>query len=315
MDEMKIRRISIEERESKMCAKDICGTGYGDDVRGLLASLPKTGAGVHLRAAVDAIVRSTRNRAVVIAGMGAHVVKCGLSPAIIDLIDRGVISCIAMNGAAAIHDSEMGLFGKTSEDVIAGLQNGTYGMTAETADFLNSTAQEAAAKDISVGHLLGERLSEASYSSISILAAARRKGIPVTLHIAIGTDFIHIHDSADGAAWGKCSMADFRVLNERMRDAVNGGVLINMGSAVILPEVYLKCFAILRNQGVSFADFTSINLDFMRQYRAMEQVVNRVTALGGKGISLTGHHEIMIPLLAGMVVSMLADEGDSSSAD
>lgn len=310
---MKIDPISIVQRESKEKVADMCGSDYARSVADLLASLPAKGAGADLRDAVRAIAVAVRTKRPVVVGLGAHVVKCGLSPAIIDLIERGVITCLALNGAAAIHDVEFALFGETSEDVVSGLAKGTYGMTAETADFLNLAAVDAARASASVGRLLGERLADSPHASVSILAAAARQDVAVTLHVAIGTDFIHVHPSADGAAWGGCSLRDFHVLAEHLREAVNGGALLNIGSAVILPEVYLKCFAMLRNRRIGFDDFTSINLDFLRQYRAMEQVVNRVRALGGKGISLTGHHEIMVPLIAGGVVAAIAEEGGADA--
>ena len=311
---MNIKPISIKDRKSKVGLGDLCDRVSGRSIRDLLAALPPAGAGADLRDAISAVAGAVRARRPVVVGMGAHVVKCGLSPIIIDLVERGVISCLAINGAVAIHDCELALFGETSEDVVAGLEEGTYGMTAETSDVINDAASVASESDVSVGALLGGYLNEAAHSSASILAAAHRAGIPVTFHIAIGTDFIHIHPSADGAAWGKCSLADFHTIAGVLREAVSGGVLLNIGSAVILPEVYLKCFAMLRNQGVGFETFTSVNLDFLRQYRAMEQVVNRIRALGGRGISLTGHHEIMVPLIAAAVIADLSDDGGSDRA-
>jgi rfaE bifunctional protein nucleotidyltransferase chain/domain len=264
-----------------------------------LDSLPHILAGETLRQVLKALRDARRKGRAVVWAQGAHVVKCGLSPIVISLMEHGIITTLALNGAVAIHDVEMALFGQTSEEVDQALPEGTFGMAKETADFLNEAALRAQADQLGFGEALGVALTEAQapFAELSLLAAAHRLGLPATVHVAIGTDIVHMHPSAQGAAIGDASHRDFRILTEAMSGLSNGGVLMNVGSAVVLPEVLLKAMAILANLG-RLRDFTGVNLDFLQHYRATTQVVKRVAEFGGQGLALTGHHELLIPLIA-----------------
>ena len=264
-----------------------------------MTSLPHILAGNTLRLVVNSIVEARRRDRAVIVSCGGHVVKCGLSPMLIALMERGFISALAINGAVAIHDAELALFGATSENVDKGLREGTFGMSRDTAAFYNHALQCGQHERLGAGESLGRALLEknAPCSHLSLLAQAYRLKIPVTVHIAIGTDIVHIHPVASGAALGETSLRDFRILTSAMQTLSHGGVLMNIGSAVILPEVLLKAIAVLRNQSAQFTDFLGVDVDFAVQYRAHQQLVQRVEAIGGRGALLTGHHELLIPLL------------------
>ena len=239
--------------------------------------------------------------------MGGHVIKCGLSPFLIDLAKRGVITGFAFNGASSIHDFEIALIGETSEDVSAYIQTGQFGMWEETGRLMNEAIQHAADTDIGMGEALGKQLVEmnAPYNAYSLLAAGVQHDVPITVHVAIGTDIIHQHPSANGAAIGAASFTDFRLLTTLVTDLEGGGVVLNLGSAVILPEVFLKALTIARNLGHTVSHFTTANFDMNQQYRPVENVVKRPTEMGGKGYTFTGHHELMIPLLVQAVRSRL----------
>ncbi len=300
---------SIRDRKSKVNVRDFAaphqaGAGVGD----FIESLPNILAGEWIRTVIDKVARARENGKPVVVTMGAHVIKCGLSPIIADLMRRGIITALAMNGAGAIHDSEMARFGQTSEDVVDGMRTGTFGMARETADFLNGAAIAACKGSMGFGESLGLALVEtdAPNRSISLLAAAYECDVPVTIHACIGCDIVHMHPGADGAAIGEASMRDFRILTQAMRDLGNGGVLINLGSAVVLPEVVLKAITSLINLGDSMKGMLGVNLDFVQHYRSNQQIVARVREIGGEGISLTGHHEVMIPLIAAGVIERLA---------
>jgi len=249
--------------------------------------------------------------------MGAHVVKCGLSPVIIDLMERGIVTALALNGAGAIHDVELALAGATSEDVAAGLRDGSFGMVRETADFLNAAASRVfEAKDAGFGALLGRAVVDNRLPNRqwSLLATGWRLSIPVTVHVAIGADIVHMHPSADGAAIGRASHNDFRLL-AAVLSGLSGGVYMNVGSAVLLPEVFLKAFTVAQNLGANVHDFMTVNLDMNVHYRATENVVRRPPLVGGRGITLVGRHEVLIPLIAQAVVEMLAQPvGDSGGS-
>jgi hypothetical protein len=281
----------------------------GQSFNGFLNSLPNILAGPEIRNIASAIVDARKKGRAVLASLGGHVVKTGLSPIIIDLMDRGFITCLAVNGAVAIHDIEIALFGATSEDVVSGLQTGTFGMAAETAAFYNDNVKSGVAQGLGIGEALGEALvdQDTRFRQFSLLAAAYRLGIPLTVHVAVGTDIVHTHPNASGEALGEGSLRDFRILTKQMESLSHGGVLTNLGSAVVLPEVLLKAIALLRNRHKqSYTDFLGVNFDFIQHYRSNQQVVSRVVAIGGRGISLTGHHEIMIPLLAQAIVDTAA---------
>ncbi|MEN6372770.1 MAG: hypothetical protein ABFD64_12255 [Armatimonadota bacterium] len=277
----------------------------GGKITDLISSFPDILAGRDIKAAVTAISDAAHEKRPVILSIGAHVIKCGLSPVIADLIARGIITGLAMNGAGAIHDTEMALYGRTSEDVVAGLKEGKFGMGMETAQFVNSAAVAGLESKRGFGESLGERLIKSNAPGIgsSLLVAASRAEIPVTVHVGIGTDIVHMHPGADGSAIGDCSLRDFRIFAAEIEDLMQlGGVLLNVGSAVILPEVALKSFAMATNIGCNMDKVFAVNLDFIRQYRSEEQIVRRVRALGGRSVSLVGHHEIMLPLIAAAVI-------------
>ena len=277
------------------------------DMSPFLASLPKVLKGSDFLSLVDDIVAAYQQKKPVIVMMGGHVIKCGLSPLLIDLAKRGVITGFAFNGASSIHDFEIALIGETSEDVSAYLQTGKFGMWEETGQLMNSAIQRAADTGIGMGEALGKQLIEmdAPYNRYSLLAAGIQYDVPITVHVAIGTDIIHQHPSANGAAIGAASFTDFQLLTALVTDLEGGGVVLNLGSAVILPEVFLKALTIARNLGRTVSHFTAANFDMNQQYRPVENVVKRPTEMGGKGYTFTGHHELMIPLLVQAVLSHL----------
>lgn len=256
---------------------------------------------------VGAIVEAFQRQRPVIWGMGAHVIKCGLNPIVIELMKRGIITAVAMNGAGPIHDFEIALIGETSEDVIEGLQTGMFGMVEETGHLMNKAIEEGAKRGVGLGQSIGEKITELGppFAHHSILATGVNLGIPVTVHVAIGTDIIHMHPSADGGAIGQTTFTDFRLFTSVVADLGNGGVYLNIGSAVLLPEVFLKALTIARNLGRHVTNFTTVNLDMIQHYRPAQSVVRRPTLDGGKGYSLSGHHELMIPLLAQAVLEQL----------
>jgi hypothetical protein len=307
IDLSKIRTRSIADRQSKVHVESFASAHVaGAGILELLDSMPRIFAGNDMRTVVSGIVKAKTSGRPVIAGIGGHVVKCGLGPVMADLIGRRIITAVAMNGAVAIHDTEIALFGHTSEDVYPALQDGSFGMTAETADFINSAVSRAVSDGLGLGESLGKALIEANapYLSCSVLAATSLASIPATVHVAIGTDVVHMHPTADGAAYGEATMRDFRIFVAALSE-ISGGALLNIGSAVVLPEVVLKAFAILKNQGYELHDFMTANLDFLRQYRSNEQIVARSSAVGGRGVAITGHHEILLPLIAACVIEML----------
>ncbi|MBX7243896.1 MAG: hypothetical protein K1X53_00255 [Candidatus Sumerlaeaceae bacterium] len=249
-----------------------------------------------------------KDRAIIFM-MGAHVIKCGLGPIIIRMMEERLITCLTMNGAATIHDFELACFGHTSEDVERGLEDGTFGMVKETAEMMNKMIADGIKVGCGLGESIGRGLRHLlpRYEKISILANAHRLGVPITVHVALGTDTIHQHPSCNGEAFGKGGMRDFRLLAGALPGINDGGVVINCGSAVILPEVFLKALTVSRNLGNQVRDFTAINLDMVQHYRPLTNVVNRPTRTGGTPISLTGHHEIMLPLLYAGVKSFLKE--------
>ena len=238
--------------------------------------------------------------------MGAHPIKVGLNPIIVDLLDRRIVTGLAMNGAGIIHDTEIAMVGHTSEDVAAEIGEGRFGAAEETGKFLNAAIAEGAEKDLGLGRSVGAMLMREKFpfNRYSLLAKAYELDIPVTVHVALGTDIIHFHPDVDGPSIGKTSHLDFRIF-ARLVSMLEGGVFINLGSAVIMPEVFLKALSLVRNLGYDVKNFTTVNMDFIQQYRPMTNVVHRPTLEGGKGYSLVGHHEIMFPLLAAAVIEKL----------
>jgi hypothetical protein len=303
-DLSRVRTYPLQSRKSKARAEDFASPYVaGSGISGLVASLPSLQAAGDFKAVVRAIGDARRNDRAIVWGLGAHVLKTGLSPVFIDLMERGFVSAIAANGAVVIHDFEIALSGATSEDVDAALGPGEFGMAEETATQLNRAIAEGVAAGDGIGQAVGRYLSEhrPRHERVSIIANAWRLGIPVTVHVALGTDIIHMHPAASGAAIGEGSLRDFRYFTSAVARLAQG-VYLNCGSAVILPEVFLKAVAIARNHGVALDGLTTVNLDFLRHYRPMTNVVSRPTAGIGRGYALTGHHEIMIPLLAAALI-------------
>ncbi len=290
----------LKSRTSKARAEDFARpSAAGTSIAAFVDSLPNILAAADFKAVVRAIGDARRSGAGILWGIGAHVVKTGLGPVIIDLMERGFVSAIATNGAAIIHDFEIALVGATSEDVDEALGPGRFGMAEETGRLLNAAISDGVASGQGIGQAVTGFFAakEPQFARHSILAAAARLTIPVTVHVAIGTDIIHMHPGASGAALGDGSLRDFRYFVSNVA-RLGRGVYLNCGSAVVLPEVFLKAVALARNTGVALDGLTTVNLDFVRSYRPLTNVVARPTAGSGRGYSLVGHHEIMIPLLA-----------------
>jgi len=268
-----------------------------------LGCLPDILAAKDFKEIVSAIAKAHNGGKVVVMAMGAHVIKVGLNPVVVDLMGRGVITAIAMNGAGIIHDLEVAMIGRTSEDVMEGLDRGAFGMAEETAHFLNRAIGTAADRGLGLGEAVGRAIIEEDlpFGQESILATAARYEIPATVHVAMGTDIIHIHPGFDPEATGKATHLDFRLFASVVA-ALEEGVYMNVGSSVVLPEVFLKALTLVRNRGNKVDRFTAVNMDFIRHYRPTTNVVHRPTSRGGRGYSLIGHHEIMFPLLAAAVL-------------
>jgi hypothetical protein len=299
-----IKTYPLRSRQSKVgLAQFATPHQAGSGINGLMKSLPGLLAATDFKEVVAAIVTAKRDGKAIIWGLGAHVLKTGLSPVLVDLMERGFVSAIATNGAGIIHDFEIALSGGTSEDVDATLGPGTFGMAEETGAQLNRAINEGVADGLGLGQSVGKYLaaSKPPFAQISVAAAAFRLQIPVTVHVAIGTDIIHMHPHASGASIGEGSLRDFKYFVSSVA-RLERGVYLNCGSAVILPEVFLKAVAIARNDGRSLDGLTTVNLDFLRHYRPLTNVVNRPTAGTGRGYSLTGHHELLIPLLAAALI-------------
>jgi hypothetical protein len=295
----------LATRASKVKAVDFAKPhAKGSGVSAFFSSLPDMLAAADFRAVVRAILEARRSGGGIIWGFGAHVLKTGLSPVLIDLAERGFVSAFATNGAGVIHDFEIALAGSTSEDVDEALGPGRFGMADETGRLLNGAIRDGVAKGLGLGQSVAAFLAdvEPPFAHLSIACASARLGIPLTAHVALGTDIIHMHPEASGAAIGEGSLRDFRYFASNVA-RLDGGVYLNCGSAVVLPEVFLKAVALARNRGLALAGLTTVNLDFMRLYRPQTNVVVRPPAgTGGKGYSLVGHHEIMIPLLAAAII-------------
>jgi hypothetical protein len=302
-----VKSYPLKKRPSKVKVDDF-GDAWqpGGSMNRWLESLPKILAGNDFTEIVDRFVRAAASGKTIILAMGAHAIKVGLNPIILDLMNRRILSSIAMNGAGIIHDAEVAMVGCTSEDVSEQIGTGKFGMAEETGKLLNAAISEGAKQGLGIGRSVGAMLIRENfpYNRYSLLARAFELDIPVTVHVAIGTDIIHFHPNADGASIGKASHLDFRIF-ARLVSTLEEGVFINLGSAVILPEVFLKALTLVRNLGYQARDFTTVNMDFIRHYRPMTNVVHRPTLDGGKGYNLVGHHEIMFPLLAAAVIEGL----------
>ena len=274
--------------------------------RDWLARLPRILAADSLRDVVEALERARANKRAILWGIGGHVVKCGLAPVLIDLMDRSWLTGLVMNGAASIHDFEIGIAGATSEDVEAVLPDGRFGSAEETGREMNAALAEGARQGWGAGESLGyslDRLARPDCAPFCLLLQAWRRRIPVTVHVAVGADTPHTHPGADGGVIGQTTHHDFRLFCSLVRGLDRGGVYLNVGSAVVLPEVFLKAVSVVRNLGFPLADFTTVNFDFLQHYRPKANVVERPHAkAGGRGYSITGHHEILIPLLAAILI-------------
>lgn len=302
-----LRTYSLKDRPAKVSHQDFARPWTsGGNFREFLARLPNILAAQSLREIAAAWVRARRGGLPVLLGMGAHPLKVGLAPVLIDLMKRGLITGIAVNGAVMIHDAEIAMVGRTSEDVDQALGTGEFGMARETAEFLNEATSWAARKGLGLGQAVGRRLegSDFPYKHLSLLSSAAGLEFPITVHVAVGTDIIHLHPSLDPAALGEATHLDFRVFAAQV-SRLAGGMYINLGSAVILPEVFLKALTLARNLGHRVEPLTTVNLDFIQHYRPLTNVVRRPTAGAGQGYALTGHHEILLPLLAACVVESM----------
>jgi hypothetical protein len=298
---------SVHDRHSKVTTKDFARPVHpGMTVKELMAALPAQFAGAEFPEFIQRTATAIQNKRPLLLGMGAHVIKVGLNPILIDLMERGIISAIALNGAGIIHDTEIAMVGRTSEEVSDVLGDGAFGAARETGEVLNNAINRGAREGIGLGEAVGNELLRQNFpfNDQSLIARARRLNIPVTVHVAIGTDIIHIHPGADGAAIGQTSHYDFRVFC-RLVSGLEGGVYLNVGSAVLLPEVFLKALTVVRNLGCEVKKITTANFDFIRHYRPATNVVQRPTMEGGRGFNFTGHHELMIPLMAAAIVDSL----------
>lgn len=271
---------------------------------GFYGSLPNILKAKEIRAIVRAVLEARAKKRAVIFMAGAHVIKCGLNPVVIELIKRGVITCIALNGAGVIHDFELALQGKTSEDVGENLKDGSFGMAAETAEFINNAVKEGVSQGSGLGYAAAGKIfgSKLRYKDLSLLYNAYKYNVPVCVFVAIGSDIIHQHPSFDAALTGEGSLRDFHCLAENICGLNNGGVVLNFGSAVVLPEVFLKALNLARNLGHKVKNFTTANFDMLYHYRPAQNVVTRPVMSGGKGYYVIGHHEIMLPLLAQAII-------------
>lgn len=307
-----IRTVPVSRRPNKVRASEFAHppAGSGESFAAFVDGLPDVLVARDFRAVVDAIVHAARNHRAVVVMLGGHVVKTGLAPLLIDLMRRGVVTHVAMNGSAAIHDYEVARFGATSEDVAAGLRDGTFGMADETGREMNDAFTAGMHGQQGMGEALGRALdarADLSNPELSILLGALRLGVTTTVHAAIGAEIIHQHPAANGAAIGDTSHRDFRRLAAALAGLDGGGVVLNLGSAVIMPEVFLKALTIARNlDGGRPRDFVSVDLDMQRHYRPRMNVVQRPTLDSGRGYEITGHHEIMVPMLAWAVVDRLS---------
>lgn len=296
----------LAERKSKVSVEDLARpVQSGGSLREFFERLPNILAVQNLKAVAQAVRQARQKGKIVLVGLGGHVIKCGLAPVLIDLMNQGFINGFALNGSGVVHDFEIALIGSTSEDVDATLGSGAFGGADETGRFINQAYSEALRDSIGGGEAIGRLLTGMNprFADRSLLCSAYQHSIPVTVHVAVGTDITHIHPTADGPAIGAASYHDFRLFCSVVKGLDDGGVYLNLGSAVILPEVFLKAVTTLRNLGHQLEGFTTVNFDFLQHYRPLTNVVRRPVAGGsGRGFALTGHHELMIPLLAAAIV-------------
>ncbi len=306
IDTSKIKTYSVKGRQSKVRVDDFARPhAKGGSFADFFASLPNILSARHLKEVAAAVAQARKDKRPVMLGMGAHSIKVGLNPVIIDLLERGIVTSLSLNGAGIIHDFELALIGQTSEDVDKEILSGAFGMAEETGSMLNQAIGSARDHE-GIGAAVGRMIRSAHfpYKDRSLLAAGSRLGVPVTVHVAIGTDIIHMHPSFDGKATGAAAQDDFLTFCSIVSE-LEGGVYLNLGSAVLLPEIFLKAVTLCRNLGKPLQHFTTVNMDFVQHYRPNTNVVRRPTQGGGRGYAITGHHEIMFPLFAAAVIEQL----------
>ncbi|MBC8443629.1 MAG: deoxyhypusine synthase family protein [Deltaproteobacteria bacterium] len=307
LDATQLKTYPLSERKSKTVLEDFARPWTkGSDFKTFLEGLPNILAGTDLIDVVSAVATAVSNQKTVVLGMGAHVIKVGLNRVVIDLMERGVVSALALNGAGIIHDLELAMSGKTSEDVDASLDQGQFGMVQDTCDYYNQVMEKWDSRAKGLGQWIGKSIVDSAllYRQESILAAGARLDIPVTVHVAMGTDILHMHPGFNPDRTGNATHADFKTFASVVATLENG-VYLNVGSAVILPEIFLKAVTLVRNLGHPLNRFTTVNMDFIQHYRPTTNVVNRPTAKGGKGYTLIGHHEILVPLLAAGIIEQI----------
>ncbi len=299
-----IRDYPLSSRHSKVGVAQFSRPLRGNAFSDFLETVPRILAGEDLRELARRVRLARDSGKTLIWGFGGHVVKVGLAPLLIDLMSRGFVTALATNGSGLIHDFEIAFCGNTSEDVDAELKSGAFGMARETGEFLNRAIRDGADAELGIGEAVGQALQRIPlrHPEHSLLVQAWRRDTPMTVHVAIGTDIIHNHPCASGEAIGKGTQIDFQIFTEQVAGLHDGGVYLNLGSAVLLPEIFLKAVSLVRNTGRDLSDFTTANLDFIQHYRPTQNVVRRPVAGAGRGFALTGHHEIMVPLLAAMLI-------------
>lgn len=299
----KIVDYPLDSRHSKVTVEDFSRPFRGGEFKTFVDSLPRILAVTELLALARTLTHGRQAKRTLIWGLGGHVIKVGLAPVLIDLMERGFITSLATNGSGIIHDFEIALSGGTSEDVERELESGRFGMARETGQMLNQAINRGAEAGQGIGESVGRLLASIAppFGDHSLLLQAFRLRLPVTVHVAFGTDTIHNHPLASGAAVGKGSQIDFQIFTHQVSQLGRGGVYLNIGSAVLLPEVFLKAVSLVRNSGRSLRDFSTANLDFIQHYRPSRNVIERPLAGKGRGVALTGHHEIMVPLLAALL--------------
>lgn len=302
-----VKTYSIHERQHKVSLADFVDPEAWQRGSSLRELFPKVLKGLDINAIVDHFVAAQRQGCSCLIAMGAHVIKCGLNPLLIDMMERGWLQGLALNGAGVIHDVEVALIGATSEHVGQNIGSGAFGMVAETPLLINDALKAYDSARVGLGPALGQAVAEGDFphKDYSLLASAYRHGVPVTVHVAIGADTIHMHPSTDAALLGQATYRDFQRLTLLLRGLHDGGCYWNIGSAVILPEVFLKALTLCRNIGHAVERFTTVNLDMMQHYRPEFNVIRRSTQDGGQGYALTGHHEIMLPLLYALIAEAM----------
>lgn len=306
----RVRTVSLRDRQHKVQVADFVDPQAWQASGSLRALFPRLLKGLDIADIVDGFVAAHQRERAILLAMGAHVVKCGLNPILIDMMQRGWLSGLVLNGAGVIHDLEIALIGATSEDVAQGLGSGAFGMVAETPRLFNEALRAHDAGRLGIGAAMGQAIAAGDYphKAHSLLATAHACRVPVTVHVAIGADTTHMHPSTDAALLGAATYVDFQRLTLLLRGLHDGGCYWNVGSAVLLPEVFLKALTLCRNTGHPVERFMTVNLDMLQHYRAEANVVRRPTQDGGRGYTLTGHHEIMLPLLHAMLLQAMPDQ-------